>query len=188
MRALHFRLCFAVLAFAALVAGGLADISALVAAGCASALASEAIGIARARKRRPEPAARLARAACEALPAAGVAAFEPMAMAVAAATVILAAMAAGFETVSVSRGLPLGPVRGETTRRLLTAACTLAVLCVPLLPLFGTSVAVVVGRKQVAVVGVVAAVAALVALRGLMDVALEVRASGKRAAAQIVDS
>lgn len=188
MRVLHFRIAFALVASFALAAGGLADIPALVAAGCAGALASEAVAIARVMDRSPEPLARLLRAASEALPAAGVAAFEPLAMGVAAAVVLYAAMAAGLETVSVSRGLTLGPVRGEVTRRLLTSACSLSVLAVPLLPLFGQSVKGLAGREQGALVGVVVALALLVSLRGLMDVALEVRNAGKRAQAQIVDS
>ncbi len=188
MRTLHFRFTFAVLGLLALIAGALLDSTWLAGSGAATAGVSDLMGLARARMRHPEPLLRLLRATCEALPSIGVAAYEPLAIGVAVAVVLYALMAAGLETVSVSRGLTLGNVRGETTRRVMSALCSLAVLGIPAVLVWGRTPQSLLGRDSRTVAAVVVSVAMLVALRGMLDVALEVRAAGKRARAQNVDS
>lgn len=188
MRILHFRVTFAVLGLLALMAGALLDTTWLAGSGAAAAAVSDLIGIARARVRHPEPLLRLLRATCEALPSIGVAAYEPLAIGVAVAVVLYALMAAGLETVSVSRGLTLGNVRGETSRRVTSALCSMALLGIPAALAWGRTPQSLIGRDAGTVAAVVVSVAILVALRGMLDVALEVRAAGKRATAQNVDS
>jgi hypothetical protein len=185
---LHFRVTFAVLGVLALLAGGLFETLWLAGSGALAAAASDVIGVLQSRVRFPEPASRMLRGASEALPSLGVAAHEPFAIGVAVVVVVYAVMIAGLETVCTSRGMTLGYIKGETTRRVLTSACSLALLFIPLMIALGRPVQGVIGRDPRTVAAVVVVLVALVGMRGLLDFALEIRRTGRMISGQNVDT
>jgi hypothetical protein len=187
-RTLQFRVAFATLGVIALLLGALLDVLWLAGAGALAAGVSDVTGILQAHRRFPEPAMRTLRGACEALPALGVAAFEPGAINIAVVVVVYAVMAAGMATVCESRSLTLGHIRGETTRRVLTRLCSLCALGIPVLGVLGQSPKSLLGRDSASIVVVIVAVATLVSVRGLLDIALEIRRAGSSKPVQNVDT
>jgi hypothetical protein len=131
-RVLHFRLAFAALAMLVLVLGVLLDHLWLLGPGAAAAAFSDLIGLLQARARFPEPATRLMRGGCEILPSIGIAAVAPNALWLGVVVVVAVLMAAGFETISTSRGRTLAESHGETVRRVLTGLGGLVLALVPL--------------------------------------------------------
>jgi hypothetical protein len=131
-RLLHFRITFAVLGLGALLGGAWLGHAWLAGPGVCAAAVSDLIGISLARARFPLPADRTLRGAAEALPALGVAAFEPLAIGITVVVIIHALMAAGVQTVSVARGVNLTSTGAETMRRVVTSLASMAALSVPL--------------------------------------------------------
>lgn len=131
-RVLHFRLAFAALALPVIVLGVVLDNAWLFGPGAAAAALSDTIGLLQARVRFPEPATRLVRGGCEILPSLGIAAIAPAALWLAVAVVVAILMAAGFETISTSRGRTLTESYSETIRRVLTALGGLVLVLIPL--------------------------------------------------------
>ncbi len=187
-RTLQFRFAFAALGVIALLLGGLLDVLWLAGAGALGACVSDVVGILQAHRRFPDPASRAVRGAAEALPAIGVAAIEPTAIGIAVVVIVYAVMAAGMATVCESRALTLGHIRGETTRRVLTSLCSLAALSIPVLAALGQSPKGLLGRDAASIVVVIVAVATLVSVRGLLDIALEIRRAGSSKPVQNVDT
>lgn len=187
-RLLHYRFAFALCGAVALVVAGPAQIFWLAVAGAATAGVSECIGIAQSRVRFPEPLSRVWRGSAEALPAVGVAAFEPYALGLAVVVILFALFASGMRTVSQSRGLMLGQIPGETLRRVLTAFCSLSLLAIPVLRALEKPVHGWMAPDARSLAMLMTAVAALVSLRVLLDIALEIRRAGRRVRGPNVDS
>lgn len=187
-RLLHYRFTFALAGAAALCAGAWLGMAWLAVAGVAAAAIAELAGVVQARVRFPEPLSRLLRGGAEALPAIGVAAFEPFALGLAVVIVLYAVMAAGMETVSSARGVTLGYIRGETTRRVLTAFCSLSLLAIPALAVAGQPVRGLLATGPRSFAALLTGVVLLACLRGLLDIALEIRRVGRRSAGPNVDS
>jgi hypothetical protein len=131
-RLLHFRFTFALIGFAAIIAGALLETVWLAGPGVAAAGFSDLVGILQARARFPLPADRALRGAAEGLPALAVAAFQPAAIGVTVVVVVFALMANGIHTVSVSRGISARLNGAETARRVATSVASLLVLSLPL--------------------------------------------------------
>jgi hypothetical protein len=188
LRLLHYRFVFALLGALALLAGGLFAVPWFAAAGAIAALTSEGAAIAQSRRRFPQPLPRVLRGAAEAFPAIGVAAFQPYAIGVAVIVVVYALLASGMQTVSTSRGLMLGHIRGETLRRVLTAGCSGALLLIPLSYAFEFELESLTGMREQSLALFIVALVLIVSLRGLLDIGLEIRQAGRRAAGRNVDS
>lgn len=175
VRLLHFRFTFAVLAMLALLCGAWFESVWLAAPGVAAACVSEAIALVQMRTRFAKPVERSLRGAAEALPAVGVAAYDPWALGVTVGVVLFALMANGMMTVAAARGAPPGSQPGETLRRLLTAMAGLMILAIPLAVTSSLNLPAELGTDARSVVLVATAVVMLAGLRALLDMALSAR-------------
>jgi hypothetical protein len=175
-RLLQFRLAFAAVGVLALLAGALSESVWLAGPGVAAAAAADLIGLLQARMRFGLPVERAFRGAAEALPALGVAAFEPFAMGLAVMVILYALIASGLQTLATARGVAPSRKATETLRRALTCAASLAVLSLPLAATTGFDLH---GRLGVSSRLVATLAAALVLLAGtvaLLDSLISVKA------------
>lgn len=131
-RLLQFRLAFAVVGVLALLAGAALESVWLTGPGVAAAAVSDLIGLLQARMRFGLPLERAYRGAAEALPALGVAAFEPFAMGLAVLVILYALLASGLQTLATARGAAPSRNATETLRRVATCLASLAVLVLPI--------------------------------------------------------
>ncbi|MCZ7607160.1 MAG: hypothetical protein M5U25_14045 [Planctomycetota bacterium] len=175
-RLLQFRLAFAVMGLIALLAGALFETVWLAGPGVVAAAVSDLIGLLQARMRFGLPVERAFRGAAEALPALGVAAFEPFAMGLVVLVVVYALFASGLQTLATARGVAPSRHATETLRRVATCLASLAVLGLPIAAAIGFDLQ---GRVGVSSRMVALLAAALVLLSGtvaLLDSLISVKA------------
>jgi hypothetical protein len=187
-RLLHFRLAFALLAVVALVSGALLETVWLAGPGAVAAAISDLIGLLQARARFNLPVERAFRGASEALPALGVAAFEPYAMGVTIAVVIFALMANGMETVKLASRRDGSRQTGEMLRRLLTALAGLSLLWIPVEATSDFSLGSQLGVSAWLAAGIAFLVAGGGGLIAVADSLISVKGKGEGSSAPNVDT
>ena len=184
-RLLHFRFTFAVIGVAALLAGAYFETVWLAGPGAVAAGVSDAVGLLQARSRFNLPMDRAWRGAAEWLPALGVAAYQPYALMLTVAVVLYALFASGMQTVSMARGVPLKLYSGETLRRVLTSAASLALLTLPFTAMGGFDLSAWLGSTPRALCVVSAAVGLLAGMRALTDMLISVKVGPARVAQNV---
>ena len=175
-RLLHLRLAFALVGLLALLAAALLEAAWLAGPGVVAAAASDLVGLLQARVRFGLPVERAFRGAAEALPALGVAAFEPYAMGLAVLVIMYALVASGLQTLATARGVAPSRNATETLRRALTCVASLAVLGVPLAATTGFDLPGRLGFSSRMVALVAAAVVLLAGTVALVDSLISVKA------------